>query len=111
MPFTAVAANFACINLESRCFHAVYNVLDSKDTEDPESIRASVVFPELKVILTIGLLSCMVTGTMNSGSAALTPESIGLKLVLLEEDSADCTVVQMVALVPRTRCMTCLISS
>ena len=75
----------------------MYNVLGSKDTEDPESIRASVVFPEPKVILTIGLLSCMVTDTTNLGPAALTPESIGLKPVLLEEDSAGCTVVQVVA--------------
>ena len=61
-----------------------------KDTEDPESIIATVVF---KVILTIGPLSCMVTSTTISGLAALAPESIGLK----PEDSAGYTVVQVIA--------------
>ena len=74
----------------------MYNDLGSKDTEDPESIRASVVFPELKAILTIGLFSCMVTGTKNLGPATLTLESIDLKPVLLEEDSVGSTLVQVV---------------
>ena len=75
----------------------MYNDLGSKDMEDSESIRISVVFSEPKVIMTISLLSCMVKGTMNSGLATITPESIGLKPLLFEEDREDYTVVLLVA--------------